>query len=231
MTHQAGATSSNGDALDIWHVKLANGETRALTLDQLDAAFQEGSIDERTPVLPAGAIRWSTLGEAAGLDETPPPVSSMPNSLAPIAFDATALDLRAFDASVELDADGDADVEAFRPRRGRKIFGVLTAMVVVAGLGFAAFRAKPALQHALASSGGGGSTTTNADTKPIDPPAPPATPPPATTQARPSSPSALPNVAASAAPTVADKKAAAEAEKKAAAEARKAKRTPQKRAK
>ena len=240
MTHQADVTGSGRHPLDTWHVKLANGETRALSLDELDAAFHEGWIDERTPVLAAGAIRWAPLGEVAGLDGTPPP-PSMPNSIAPLAFDTFGLDSNAgddipFDLDVPIDAESDADVLAFRPRRGRKILGIMTAMIVVAGLGFVGFRATPALQRAIASRDGGRSARVAAEAKPQaappPAPAPAAAPPPATPEAIPTIlATALPNAPASTAKALEDKKAADEAEKKAAAEARKAKRPPQKRAK
>ncbi|MDB4934850.1 MAG: hypothetical protein JWP87_1822 [Labilithrix sp.] len=219
-------------SLDIWNVKLANGETRALTLDELDAAFHDGWIDGRTLVLPAGAIRWAPLAEVAGLDDAPPPVSSVPNSFPPLALDTFGLDSHTgaalpLDFDAPIDADSDADLLALRPRRGRKIFGVLTAMIVVAGLGFAAFRAKPALQRALASRDGGGAARVAVEAKPVAPVQPPApvvaaparVPPPA---------EAVPTMSLTALPNAALTPAE---EKKAAAEAKKAKRAPQKRAK
>ena len=89
---QADVTGSGRNHLDTWHVKLANGETRALSLDELDAGFHDGWITERTMVLAAGSLRWAPLGEVAGLDETPPPVASTPNSIAPLAIDSFGLD-------------------------------------------------------------------------------------------------------------------------------------------
>jgi hypothetical protein len=58
---------------EIWQVQLASGGTGAMTLDELDAAFQAGRIDERSKVLAPGALAWSTLGEIAGIDATPAP--------------------------------------------------------------------------------------------------------------------------------------------------------------
>lgn len=239
MTHQADVTGSGRNHLDIWHVKLANGETRALSLDELDAGFHDGWITERTMVLAAGSLRWAPLGEVAGLDETPPAVASTPNSIAPLAIDSFGLEPSGgdmpFDIDVALDADSDADVAAFRPRRGRKVLKLMTALVVIGGLGFAGFLGRPAVQRALASRGHTSSVTAEAKViapSPAIPPAPIAAAPapsPAPADAVPTLGAAsLPNAAPL---TDAEKKAAAEAEKKAAAEAKKAKRAAQKRSK
>jgi hypothetical protein len=68
---------SEGDSMssgELWFVKLPNGDVHHVTLDQLDAAFQDGHINENTPVLADGATQWTTLGKAAGLeDEASPP--------------------------------------------------------------------------------------------------------------------------------------------------------------
>src|SRR4051794_2868756 len=84
---------------DFFFVQLPNGQHKAMSLDELDAAYQAGSIDEATPVRPDGASDWSTLGALVGGDDvpdtspsiTPPPVSQSyahepPNSLAPVAI-------------------------------------------------------------------------------------------------------------------------------------------------
>ena len=190
--------------VDIWHVKLASGETRTLSLDELDAAFHAGWITPRTLVLPAGALRWAPLGEVAGLDdETPEPIEVMPNSIAPLAFDTFAqLD------DVELSEE---EKHAFRPRRGRKVFGVMTALIVVAGLGYAGVRARPAVQRALASRG----ATHIAPPAPA-PPSVVAAPPPVTPAPTAPAPaitvptmvaSALPNVPVASAPATKTKPA------------------------
>jgi hypothetical protein len=217
---------------DIWQVKLANGETRGLSLDVLDAGFHDGWITERTMVLAPGSLHWAPLGEVAGLDETPAPVASTPtpNSIAPLALDS-------FDIDVALDSNSDADMAAFRPRRGRRVLKVMTALVVVGGLGFAGFLGRPAVQRALASRGHTSSVAEEVKVTPppaqhapvVAPPTPAAAPAPAPSDAVPTLGAAsLPNAAPL---TDAEKKAAAEAEKKAAVEAKKAKRGAQKRAK
>ncbi len=54
---------------DLWHVQLESGEVRILTLDQLDAFYQNGIIDEETYVLRDGTMAWIKLGEALGASE------------------------------------------------------------------------------------------------------------------------------------------------------------------
>ncbi|MBX3192359.1 MAG: DUF4339 domain-containing protein [Labilithrix sp.] len=149
-------TSSGRHNLDIWTVRLPSGETRGLTLDELDQAFDSGVIDAKTPVLKAGDLQWSTLGQIAGLDTTPPPVSVVPNSIMPVALDTPyGVDLSDLRGPVALDVGAlgpdDSAMRALRPRRGKKIFGAFVALAVVAGLSFAAFRAKPTLERAYAS--------------------------------------------------------------------------------
>ena len=63
---------------DIWLVQLSQGAVRAMTLDELDAAFQEGAIDEETFVRRDGAAKWSRLRDELGDPEpaaapAPPP--------------------------------------------------------------------------------------------------------------------------------------------------------------
>lgn len=54
---------------DCWRVLLLTGEVRAMSLDELDEAFQAGLIDAETPLLPPGESMWTRVGVAAGLDE------------------------------------------------------------------------------------------------------------------------------------------------------------------
>jgi len=222
---------------DTWHVKLANGETRALSLDVLDVGFHDGWITERTMVLAPGSIRWAPLGEVAGLDETPAPTVATPNSIAPLAIDSfgtgTSADSDAqLDIDVAIDGESGADVVAFKPRRGRTVLKALTALVVIGGLGFAGFVGRPAVQRALASRGHTSSAAAAAAAAPPPAPAPIAAPvaPPATTVPAPTVPAtAVPTLGAASLPDAAP---LTDAEKRAAAaEAKKAKRAAQKRSK
>lgn len=52
---------------DEWRVLLSTGEIRSMSLDALDAAFQEGVVTEVTPLLPPKATVWTRVGIAAGL--------------------------------------------------------------------------------------------------------------------------------------------------------------------
>lgn len=230
MTYQEVA-SSGQHQLDIWHVRLASGETRPLSLEELDEAFNAGVIDAKTPVLKAGALQWSTLGQVAGLDTTPPPVSAVPNSIAPVALDAAygEIDLSNLrgagfsDVATNLggnlaDLSADAsDVRALRPRRGKTIIGALVAVTMVAGLGFAAFRAKPALERAQAASSLQRAPVTvvePAAPKPVDRPPVAATPapPPEPAAAQPEAPvvnanDAVPTMSAASLPNAPPSKA------------------------
>lgn len=69
---------------ELWRVQLGTGEVRMMTIDELDRAFDAGFIHSRTNVLAPGSFKWTTLGEAAGLDEQPY-VEQTP-SLAPMAI-------------------------------------------------------------------------------------------------------------------------------------------------
>ena len=121
-----------GNELELWHVQLG-GSVRTMTLDELDHAFQSGVIDERTMVLKAGALHWTTLGDIAGIAtiDGPPP-----NSIAPMATDIASSDVLipslptpAFDTSF-----GTAELAVFRPkRRLGPALAAFAAVALVAG--------------------------------------------------------------------------------------------------
>ena len=92
-----------------WYAKLSNGDVEAMTLDELDVAYENGVIDANTPVLGPEATEWASLGELACLGESamtlsptthdgnasiplPPPIRSRSKRkwVAPIAFAAVA---------------------------------------------------------------------------------------------------------------------------------------------
>ncbi len=232
---QTEVTGSGQNRLDTWHVKLANGDTRAISLDVLDVGFHDGWITERTMVLAPGSLRWAPLGEVAGLDETPSPMVGTPNSIAPLAIDSfgtgTSEDSDAqLDIDVAIDGESRADVVAFEPRRGRTVLKLFTALVVIGGLGFAGFAGRPAVQRALASRGHASSVAPEgaAATTPVVATTAPAVPAPvAAPVAAPATP--VPTLGAASLPDAAP---LTDAEKKAAAaEAKRAKRPAQKRAK
>lgn len=128
---------ASGSDLELWHVRLG-GVVRTMSLDELDAAFQAGVVDERTMVLKAGALVWTTLGDAAGIDEPPNSIAPMATDVAPSSVAIGALGPPAFDLTPgALDT---AELAAFRPKRraGR----ALAAVAAVALVGGAAFGLK-----------------------------------------------------------------------------------------
>ncbi len=150
------------DGIDLWYVKLANGDVHRVTLDQLDGAFQAGHIDETTMVLAGNASEataWTSLGQLLGLDEAPPatpevkpaPVAAAPRAVAnpygyvaavsatppPVARVmpvAVANSLRPMSMDLSID---DLDDVPFRRSSGKKwAFAMLGAAAVAGVIGF-----------------------------------------------------------------------------------------------
>jgi hypothetical protein len=111
---------------DDYVVKLPSGDARVMSIDELDAAFDAGTIHKDTPVLAPGTMTWSTLGVLAGLEEVAAPVS--PASLAPMVTSGPDV------ASLALDDEAAALVPR---RRTTKIIGAAFAAVAVLAAGFA----------------------------------------------------------------------------------------------
>jgi|HubBroStandDraft_6_1064221.scaffolds.fasta_scaffold369111_2 hypothetical protein len=65
-----------------WHVQVEEGLVKLWSIDQLDAAFKAGLIDESTFVLEDGTHEWQTLGALLGGDE--------PEASAPVAVQSYA---------------------------------------------------------------------------------------------------------------------------------------------
>lgn len=133
--------------IDFWRVQLGTGEIRAMSLDALDDAFQAGTIDEGTPVLAPGAVTWTKLADAAGLDA---PVASPVNSMAPLAVNLGAPSTPyAFPTPGTSDFDLDSlEPDAFKAKKGRVFVGIGLAVMLVGGLGFAATRLAPVTSSA-----------------------------------------------------------------------------------
>ncbi len=71
---------------DVWLVQLSSGAVRVMTLDELDAAYQEGTIDEDTFVRRDGTSQWIRLRDELGAEEpAAPPPSPTP---APVSYGA-----------------------------------------------------------------------------------------------------------------------------------------------
>jgi hypothetical protein len=78
------------DEQDLWHVQMESGEVRQLTLDQLDAFYQNGIIDEETYILQDGEMEWRKLGEVLGIEPeaAQAPVSSTTPTPSPMSYGA-----------------------------------------------------------------------------------------------------------------------------------------------
>lgn len=131
---------------DLWRVQLPTGELRAMDLDALDAAFQDGAIDEHTPVLAPGSLTWTKLADAAGLEAAPetaavPSLSPMaadvplgPPSVAPSSVAPVSADLAGEILAKHQDLDLSDD--AFKTSKA-KLFGfVFVGLAAVVGLVF-----------------------------------------------------------------------------------------------
>lgn len=138
---------TSGNDLGLWHVQLG-GSVRTMTLDELDQAFQSGVIDERTMVLKAGALHWTTLGDIAGIDDQPNSIAPMATDIASSNLVVASLPAPSFDVSL-----GTEELAVFRPKRrvGRALAAV-AAVALVAGavFGVKAYGAEK-LQEKLAS--------------------------------------------------------------------------------
>jgi hypothetical protein len=75
--------STQDDAEEQYYVLHDNQETELMTLDQLDAAFQEDRIHEETLVCRVGDTKWLKLRELANLDEEEPEQAA-PEPVAPV---------------------------------------------------------------------------------------------------------------------------------------------------
>ncbi len=69
------AEQATVDASELWYVAMAPGETKVLTLEQLDDLFRLDIIDAGTRVWQPGMAEWLPLSVVAGL-EAPEPVTS-----------------------------------------------------------------------------------------------------------------------------------------------------------
>jgi hypothetical protein len=141
------------EPLELWDVELSNGEIRTMTLDDLDAAYQAGAIEESTRVRRHGAVSWSTLAIVAGIEDEPARPSA-PHSLSPTAISvappapSTAHDVTPPSPVVSLD---DVPETAFKKSKTGLVFGMLGAAAVigvVAFFGSKALKAADAAQEA-----------------------------------------------------------------------------------
>lgn len=214
---------------DAFCVRLASGDVCVLSLDELDAAYQDGRIDEHTPVLPFGATDWTRLGALAGLDEddatvpSPHPavedprarlpsvvvrVSTPTGPIAPRLPPQAMPSVRPF--TTDLDATEADDLPPFarRPTKRWK----LVAGVVGAGAAFGLILAL------ISVSGGPGAAASTATASMVDPTLPPVVPAPAPAPPPVAAPAPAETASVDARLTDAQKKALADANRARAAQ-------------
>jgi hypothetical protein len=136
--------STNAAVDDNYVVKLPSGDARIMSVDELDAALEAGTIHSGTPVLAPGTTAWTTLGVLAGLDEIAPPAPSLfppsPTSLAPMALGAHA----------DLAVADDEDALGLAPRRrAAKVVGIVFGAAAVFAV---VFGIQGAIRQSIASS-------------------------------------------------------------------------------
>jgi hypothetical protein len=199
---------NDADVDDDYVVKLPSGDARVMSVEELDAALEAGTIHAGSPVLAPGTTTWTTLGVLAGLDESaaavPPapqsyPPPSSPHSISPMMLAGPEIDI-----AIALD-----DEASFAPRRrvGKIVGGVFAALAIVA-VGFAI---KSVVTQAIATRAGEAALAAQS---PLPPP-PAAMPVPAPSPSPvvdPAPPPPAPAVAA--APATASKAGAADKDKK-----------------
>lgn len=119
---------------DVWHVKLAGGDAR-MTLDELDAAYQAGTIDEATLVRESDDAQWQTLGALLGVDAPSAPAPSAPVPPAPPVMEHGA-SLRPIAADLD-----ELEAHQLRPKRRGALIAAAAAALIVIGVGVAITKA------------------------------------------------------------------------------------------
>lgn len=126
---------------DMWFVQVGDGAVRAFTLDELDAAFSEGRIDEATLVRRDGSLEWKALGVVLAGEHDHDPAATHahahthaepqagPPSAQPVTVSAPP-------PAVELDID---EPNFGAPKRRALVIGA-AAVLTLGALGVTAFR-------------------------------------------------------------------------------------------
>jgi hypothetical protein len=134
---------------ELWFVELPDGRTRAMSLEELDAAYQAGQIEESTRLRKDGETEWTTLAVVAGLGEDdadpfgatvpsapPPPVSTGPSSLAPYALSVASTPSMMptpTPGPIMLD-DDDVPYAAMQKSSKGLVFGLIGGVLVAVGV-------------------------------------------------------------------------------------------------
>src|ERR1700733_7616212 len=165
---------------ELWFVQLPGGLVRAWTLDELDAAFQSGRIDEHTLVR-QGSEPWAPLSEVAGLGaeepQAPAPVSSVMAVAVP-SYPASNMPL--FSAPpppvvTEL-SDLDELPREFRSGKRRLFVGLAVAALAICGAGVAFTKLGATADAGAASATVAHARAEDADAAPVAAPPPPPAP-------------------------------------------------------
>jgi hypothetical protein len=131
---------------EIWLVQIGHA-TRAMTLDELDAAFNDGTIDEDTFVRRDGSPRWVRLRDELAASEPPPaPVYYASPTPAPVAYQPYQQYNSVRPVVSEVDVDELLEDSPFAKKSGKGKFVAmgLVAAAVVGGLAFGATKLKNA---------------------------------------------------------------------------------------
>jgi hypothetical protein len=155
---------------NLWEVQLGDGQLDVMSLEQLDDAFQAGHITEQTLVKECGTKLWSTLAVVAGLesaDPDPVPMSSMPNSMAPVMSEISPMSATFSAPRFAPISSPELDYEYGAPafKSGKKKF-------VVMGVAAAAIAAVVGIIVVSASSSGGAEASSTAAAPPALAPMP-----------------------------------------------------------
>jgi hypothetical protein len=92
MTDNEAGTETNGDG-GMWLVRLPNGAVHAVTLEQLDDAYQRDLISGDVEVLEEDSNEWRKLSDLIGEEEPAPeapPASQVPTRYPPAAYPPAA---------------------------------------------------------------------------------------------------------------------------------------------
>lgn len=175
---------------EIWLVQLSNGAVRAMTLDELDAAYQDGSIDEETFVRRDGASTWVKLRDELGGDEPAPQPAAQPAprpmsipTPAPVSYGAVPAypqpqalySVRPVVSEIDMD---ELELGAAFKKSRKGLYAAIGGIAAVV-VGAAVFAAT----HASAPADATTASVANAVQPPqvVTPPPPPVTPEPAST--------------------------------------------------
>src|SRR5690348_17043775 len=125
-----------------WFVQLPSGEIEVVSSSALERAFQCGLVDARTPVRAFATPLWTTLGDAASLEEGEPSTIS---SLAPMSMAS----IPPADDSAQWRVGSYAEI-TFEPRKSRSIGMMAMMMGAAMAIGIVGLARMP---NAIASAG------------------------------------------------------------------------------